>query len=102
MTPEEFAERTRAILEDTSNIGNVSVILSELVDAFGEVCANVATLTEENTKLSGRIEELQTANMQLYLKQTTAAEPTDETHGEEKEEKKLSFEDLFGEDGNLK
>ena len=103
MNIEEFQKLTTDLLSDVENVGNVSNILVQLRDGFSEVFSENEKNKSEITKLSSDITSLRETNMQLYLKTGVATDGKSmQLPEEEKKENKLSFDDLFDINGNLK
>lgn len=81
--------------------GRIADLLSELSDGYGELSASFDDITLKNEKLTHDNESLRDTNMRLFLRvgQDNAGGEEDVT---ESGEKKLKFEDLFNEKGELK
>lgn len=99
---EEHTAKIMAIKEKIHDIddGSITQILADLSDDYGSVLADIDNTNLQNEKLKKDNENLRDTNMRLFLK----IEKPSENNPEEQEEtnKKLSFENLFNEKGELK
>ena len=101
MTFEEFNTKSTEVLEKLDDQGAVSIILDELRAGFGELTEKVKEVEADNAVLREKNDKLQTANMELFLKVGNPAK--DEEKEEEIEEvEKISYDDLFDDNGELK
>lgn len=102
MTREEFSQRCTDVLNNLENRGEVSTMLDELRTAYYEVVEHGETVEAERDDLRARNNNLQQANMDLFLKvgQIATGEPEPEPEPEPVEEK-MSFDDLYDERGEL-
>lgn len=102
MTREEFSTRCTDVLNNLENRGEVSTILDELRTAYYEVVEHGETVEAERDDLRARNDNLQQANMDLFLKvgKVATGEPDPEPTPEPEEEK-MSFDDLYDERGEL-
>ena len=100
MTREEFSARCADIMDNLENRGDVSTMLDELRTAFYEVVEHGETVEAERDDLRARNDNLQQANMDLFLKvgKVATGEPEPEP---EPEPEKMSFDDLYDERGEL-
>lgn len=101
MTFEEFNSKSTEVLEKLDDQGAVSIILDDLRAGFGELTEKVKEVEADNATLREKNDKLQTANMELFLKVGNPAK--DEEKEEEIEEvEKISYDDLFDDNGELK
>lgn len=77
------------------------VLLTEITEELGSVYDAHDVLTEANTKFAADNKKLQEYNMQLYLKLGSQTKQEDKGFQVE-ETKRLKYEDLFNEKGELK
>lgn len=99
---EEHTAKIMAIKEkihDTDD-GSITQILADLSDDYGSILADIDNTNLQNEKLKKDNENLRDTNMRLFLKIENPNETTPEEP--EEENKKLSFENLFNEKGELK
>lgn len=99
MKPEEFNAKTQEILGNLTDQAKVSTVLSELIEDYNAVIAEMETARTTAEKLTADNEKLRQANMNLFLK---VGETKKEEETKQDEDNKPTFEDLFDEDGNLK
>lgn len=101
MTEDEFFNKTNDILGKLDNQGEVSTILKELNDGYKDVLSQNQELTNKNTQLETDRENLRKANMELFLK---VGNKTNNTTNESQtsNNEKLSYDDLFDEEGKIK
>lgn len=101
MTEDEFFNKTNDILGKLDNQGEVSTILKELNDGYKDVLSQNQELTNKNTQLETDRENLRKANMELFLK---VGNKTNNTTNEPQtsNNEKLSYDDLFDEEGKIK
>lgn len=99
MKPEEFNAKTQEILGNLTDQAKVSTVLSELIEDYNTVIAEMETARTTAEKLTADNEKLRQANMNLFLK---VGETKKEEETKQDEDNKPTFEDLFDEDGNLK
>ncbi len=99
MKPEDFKAKTTEILSNLTDQAKVSTILAELTADYDNVAVETNTAKTTAEKLTEDNEKLRQANMQLFLK---VGEPKKETEIKQTEETKLSYKNLFDENGNLK
>lgn len=102
MTREEFSARCADIMDNLENRGDVSTMLDELRTAFYEVVEHGEEVEAERDDLRARNDNLQQANMDLFLKvgKVATGEPDAEPENEPEPEK-MSFDDLYDERGEL-
>ena len=102
MTREEFSAKCSEVLNNLDNRGEVSTMLDELRTAYYEVVEHGETVEAERDDLRARNDNLQQANMDLFLKvgKVATGEPEPEPTPEPEEEK-MSFDDLYDERGEL-
>lgn len=108
MTKEEHAALTAQILENLSEQGAVSELLSQLSDDYISTLTMLEAGQAENKTLKGDIDNLQDeikklkeSNMALYLKVTSTPKEDDSEENEESEKNDLSYDSLFNENGEL-
>lgn len=99
MKPEEFNAKTQEILSNLTDQAKVSTVLSELIEDYNTVTAEMETARATAEKLTADNEKLRQANMNLFLK---VGETKKEEETKQDEDNKPTFEDLFDENGNLK
>lgn len=90
-TTEEATERT--------------TLLTELSDNFAPMFQSVEDLTNQNNDLNEKLTKAQERNMELFLRvsgKSQAEANAELTGNKQTEEKKLSYDDLFDENGRLK
>lgn len=102
MTRDEFSERCTDILNNLENRGEVSTMLDELRTAYYEIVEHGETVEAERDDLRARNDNLQQANMDLFLKvgKVATGEPDPEP-ADTPEPEKMSFDDLYDERGEL-
>lgn len=76
--------------------------LASLSEHITEVCDLSSKLTEQNETLKNENEKLRSANMQLFLQIGEKKTPEQVNPPSTEPTKKLSFDDLFNEKGELK
>lgn len=102
MTREEFSARCTDVLNNLENRGEVSTMLDELRTAYYEVVEHGEEVEAERDDLRARNDNLQQANMDLFLKVGKVATGVDEPEPiDEPEPEKMSFDDLYDERGEL-
>ena len=103
MTREEFSNLCGDILNNLDNRGEVSTMLDSLRTAYYEIVEHGETVEAERDDLRVRNDNLQQANMDLFLKvgKVATGEPDDDPEPEPQEEEKMSFDDLYDERGEL-
>lgn len=103
MDKKEYSAKIMEIkkLTHETDDGKIADLLSELSDGYGELSASFDDITLKNQKLTHDNESLRDTNMRLFLRvgQENSGGDDDVTEGTEK---KLKFEDLFNEKGELK
>lgn len=78
-------------------------MLATLQEEVGNLFTNAETLTNQNTQLTQDNENLRSANMKLFLRVgAEKGEPHKDDPGKKEPDKKMSFNDLFNEKGELK
>lgn len=87
-------------IHDTDSDGSITQILADLSDDYGSILADIDNTNLQNEKLKKDNENLRDTNMRLFLKIENPNETT--TEEPEEENKKLTFENLFNEKGELK
>lgn len=104
MTREEFNTAVTDILGNLSDAGHVSQKLDELRTAFNDEVTDKESKAVQVTELETQKKSLQEANMQLFLKIGTPATETKEDDPKQDTDTAdtVSFDSLFGDDGNLK
>lgn len=103
MEKQEFLDLITSIgtcedeVQRRESLATLSEKASELFDAN-------AKFTEDNKNLTTKNNELQEANMKLFLRVGVIPEPNvpDNNHGNDSEPKKMTYDDLFDENGGLK
>lgn len=103
MTREEFNTKASDLLANVNDTGKVSEILDEMRTGFNEEVSKGETAAAAVADLTAKNENLQAANMALFLKtgETAATGENNESElGEE--EKTLDYAELFDEKGELK
>ena len=105
---EEHNNTTAQILENLTEQGTVSELLTNLTNNYTEIyTANEnyektnRTLNEKIKNLEETITGLKESNMKLFL-QITQKPETDQINETEPQKNELSFDDLFDENGQLK
>lgn len=76
--------------------------LTFLSESIISMFDNVKTITNNNEELKQTNEQLREANMKLFLKIGENKKSEDVARVEEEPKKKLNFDDLFNEKGELK
>ena len=102
MTREEFNSKASELLANVADTGKVSEILDELRTAFHEEITKGETAAAAVTDLTSKNENLQAANMALFLKTGKTAATGENEEETAEEENKLEYADLFDEKGELK
>lgn len=103
MTREEFNTKASELLANVADAGKVSEILDELRTGFNEEVSKGETAAAAVSELTAKNENLQAANMALFLKTgETAATGENAEENAEENENKLEYADLFDEKGELK
>lgn len=102
MTREEFNNTASEILANISDSGKVSELLDTLRTGFNEEVTKGETAAANVTDLTAKNENLQAANMALFLKTGETAATGESGESEEDDETNLSYDDLFNEKGELK
>ena len=103
MTREEFNSKASELLANVADTGKVSEILDELRTGFNEEITKGETAAAAVSDLTAKNENLQAANMALFLKTgETAATGENAEENAEENENKLVYADLFDEKGELK
>lgn len=102
MNKTEFVSRIQAIGTCEDDVQR-RTLLSELQTECETDYDNLANLESENTQLNKDKEELQKANMQLFLRTTTPTTHAENNPGSEGDnDEPLKYENLFNEKGDLK
>ena len=101
MNKTDFISRIQAIgtCEDDSQR---RTLLSDLQTDCETDYDRLENLETENTQLKTDKEDLQKANMKLFLKTTEKATPEEKPGNEGDNEEPLKYENLFNEKGDLK
>lgn len=105
MTREEFNEKAKEILNHVSDAGKISEILDELRNGFNEEILKAESAATTAADLAEKNQNLQAANMALFLKtgeMAATGDPEKEKEKIKEDEKKMKYEDLFDEKGELK
>lgn len=102
MTREEFNSKASELLANVADTGKVSEILDELRTGFNEEITKGETAAATVTDLTAKNENLQAANMSLFLKTGKTAATGENEEETAEEENKLEYADLFDEKGELK
>lgn len=102
MTREEFNSKASELLANVADTGKVSEILDELRTGFNEEITKGETSAAAVTDLTSKNENLQAANMALFLKTGKTAATGENEEETAEEENKLEYADLFDEKGELK
>jgi regulator of replication initiation timing len=104
MPPITIDEFNTAITEIGSfeNVSEVRTRLTELQDNVTEIFNEHATLTTNNATLTKEKEDLQAANLKLFLSVSEKKKAEDTDGGSEGSEPNLKYDDLFNEKGELK
>lgn len=97
---EEYHAKIDEILQNHTDQAKISTILAELKEDYTTVSAETEKAKETAKKFTEDNEKLRQANMSLFLK--IGETKVEETHIKKDEETKMSFDDLFDENGNLK
>ena len=105
MTREEHKKIVSDIMANATNQGELSVLLASLSEDYDKVTTEHEELLKQNESLKSDNESLRSANMKLFVSVGHKPEFTEhqnnETKDEQKEEKKLNYEDLFNKEGEL-
>ncbi len=99
MTKDEILAKLTEV-ETCSNEAQRRSLLTEIMDAATAVYDENDTLKTSNTKFEADNKKLQEYNMQLFLKVSNQKQP--EQQKPEPRERKLTYENLFNEKGELK
>lgn len=103
MTREEFNAKASDLLANVGDTGKVSEILDEMRTGFNEEVSKGETAAATVEDLTAKNENLQAANMALFLKTGETAATGENSESENKqEEKPLEYAELFDEKGELK
>lgn len=102
MTREEFNITASEILSNIADSGKVSELLDTLRTGFNEEVTKGETAAASVTDLTAKNENLQAANMALFLKTGETAATGENNEKSEEKEEKLKYENLFNEEGELK
>ena len=104
MTEDEFFNRSNDVLNNLSNQGEVSVILTDLNNNFKDVLSQNKSLQDEVNTLKEDRENLRKANMDLFLQVGSKSKENSQQSNinNENEDEKLSYDDLFDEKGMIK
>ena len=100
MTVDEFGARSREILTKLDDPEGVGAVIDVLAGAYSERDAAAAQAESTIAELTAKVDRLQKANMELFLRTGVQGE-SDDLKGAE-EEKEVDFSVLFGENGELK
>ncbi len=100
MTREEFQQKSTEILSSLEDVGTVSSLLDELRTGFNDEVTRADAAEQSASELKEKNENLQKANMALYLKTGEVSATGEEAVT--KKEPELQFEDLFNDKGELK
>ena len=98
LNAEEFKTKLNEVLENASDPGKVSLILTELQQNYGEVMTEQGSLTEQAAKLKETNDSLIKSNGELFRHVGLFKEPAEEEKKEEEPEDKnnlLSIEDVM-------
>lgn len=90
MKYEEFLQETTALVQNISDQGKVTEILSKLGDAYKSLSENHSAATTQQEELTKQVSSLKEQNMNLFLR---VGQPVDTKKLNEAEP--LSFEDLL-------
>ena len=102
MNREEMLQHIQSI-GTNENEAERREMLATLQEEVGNLFTNNETLTNQNTQLTTDNETLRSANMKLFLRVgAEKGEGGRDKPGEDKPDKKLSFNELFNEKGELK
>ena len=90
-------------LVSAENQATASELLTKLTDDYEETLTSNETLTSTNATLTANNEKLRSVNADLFLKVGVTKKENKEgkKEQEETEDKKLSFDELFNEKGEL-
>lgn len=102
MTREAFNSKASELLANVADTGKVSEILDELRTGFYEEITKGETAAATVIDLTAKNENLQAANMALFLKTGETAATGENEEETAEEENKLEYADLFDEKGELK
>lgn len=102
MTREEFNKTASEILANIADTGKVSELLDTLRTGFNDEVTKGETAAANVTDLTAKNENLQAANMALFLKTGKTAATGENEEETAEEENKLEYADLFDEKGELK
>ena len=102
MTREEFNSKASELLANVADTGKVSEILDEQRTGFKDEVTKGETAAAAVIELTEKNENLQAANMALFLKTGETAATGENEEEQEQEENKLEYADLFNEKGELK
>jgi hypothetical protein len=105
MTQEEHTQLIQEIGANLTDQTKVTNLLTRLSTDYIETLENATKLTTDNETLSSAVKKAKEDNMELFLQVGSSKKQIEEeaTKPETKpEENKLSYDDLFDENGNLK
>lgn len=102
MTREEFNNTASEILANIADTGKVSELLDTLRTGFNDEVTKGETAAANVTDLTAKNENLQAANMALFLKTGETAATGESGENAENEETPLKYADLFNDKGELK
>ena len=104
-TMEEFQKVLNDIRSNLDDTAKVTELLESISLEYSEMTKENNTLSTNNEKLIKDNDNLRNVNMDLFLKvgnQRSEENQKAENQVQETQENKLSFENLFDENGNLK
>ncbi len=99
MTYDEFTVKIREILTKLESPEDVGAIIDELSEAYKQRDTEATESAAKVVEMNGKIDRLQKANMELYLR-TGVKTDEKELDGAE-EEKDVDFSELFNEKGEI-
>lgn len=101
---EEFDKLTTPLLDPEVKSETITQQLAEMIEKYNALLSLATKLDENETALQERVKSLQENNMQLYLKIASRKEESaenDNSQGRDNDDK-MSFDDLFDKDGDIK
>lgn len=99
MTYDEFVAKSRAILTKLESPDDVGAIIDELAEAYKTRDAEAAASAASAEEMSAKVDRLQKANMELYLRTGVKSDESELDGAEEKAG--VDFEELFNEKGEI-
>jgi hypothetical protein len=92
MNYEDFLRETTALVQNLSDQGKVTEVLTRLGDAYKTLYENHSSLTQQSATLTQQIDTLKQQNMNLFLR---VGNPVTDPKLNDTNDKPMSYEDLI-------